>query len=99
MSPEQIMGQPDIASDQYALGIIVYEWLSGDQPFHGSFFEMCAQHLHAPVSPLREKNPEIPVEIEQCILRALAKGPAQRFARIQDFATALQESYQLVLQW
>src|SRR5207237_4226726 len=37
MAPEQIQGKPRPASDQYALGIVVYEWLSGDRPFHGSF--------------------------------------------------------------
>jgi len=95
MAPEQIMSKPDIASDQYALGMIVYEWLSGDQAFHGSFFEMCAQHLHAPIPSLREKNPAIPVGVEQCILKTLAKQPDQRFARIQDFALALQQSYHL----
>src|SRR5579863_4968810 len=94
MAPEQILGKPCTASDQYALGIILYEWLSGEQPFHGSFFETCAQHLHAPLPPLREKHPEIPPEVEQCIMKALSKATEQRFADIQDFATALQESNQ-----
>ena len=39
MSPEQIQGKPRPASDQYSLGIVVYEWLTGDRPFHGSFIE------------------------------------------------------------
>ncbi len=43
MAPEQIQGKPRPASDQYALGIVVYEWLSGERPFHGSFTELCAQ--------------------------------------------------------
>ncbi|HLJ34970.1 MAG TPA: serine/threonine-protein kinase, partial [Ktedonobacteraceae bacterium] len=46
MAPEQIRGNPCPASDQYALGIIVYEWLCGDRPFHGSFIEITAQHIH-----------------------------------------------------
>jgi len=37
MAPEQIHGRPRLSSDQYALGVVVYEWLSGDRPFHGSF--------------------------------------------------------------
>src|SRR5437588_5140881 len=39
MAPEQLRGSPRRASDQYALGIMVYEWLSGDVPFHGSFLQ------------------------------------------------------------
>ncbi len=91
------MGKAVVASDQYALGITVYEWLAGKQPFHGSFFEVCAQHLHAPVPSLREANPDISPDIEQCILRALEKEPEKRFASIRDFATALQEKGQLTL--
>jgi serine/threonine protein kinase len=94
IAPEQIMGKPCLASDQYALGIIVYEWLSGKQPFNGTFFEMCAQHLHAPLPSLRKTNPEISLEVEQCIAKALSKDPEGRFASIQDFATALQETGQ-----
>src|SRR6266568_317671 len=44
MAPEQLQGKPRPASDQYALGIVVYEWLSGDRPFHGSFAEVASQH-------------------------------------------------------
>jgi serine/threonine protein kinase len=89
MAPEQIMGKPCAASDQYALAIIVYTWLCGASPFQGSFFEICAQHMHAPVPSLREKNPEIPVEVEECVLKALAKDPEQRFTSMRDFALAL----------
>jgi len=59
MAPEQIQGKPRLASDQYALGVVIYEWLSGDRPFHGSFTEIAAQHLAVPPPPLREKAPEI----------------------------------------
>jgi VCBS repeat-containing protein len=91
MAPEQMLGKPCAASDQYALGIVVYGWFCGAPPFQGSFFEICAQHMHAPVPSLREKNPEVPESIEQCVLKALAKDPEQRFACVQDFATALFE--------
>src|SRR5438876_4864261 len=43
MAPEQIQGKPRLASDQYALGVVMYEWLSGDRPLHGSFTEIAAQ--------------------------------------------------------
>jgi len=42
MAPEQIQGKPRLASDQYALGVVVYEWLSGNRPFHGSLTEIVA---------------------------------------------------------
>src|SRR5947199_2120768 len=45
MSPEQIQGKPRPASDQYSLGIVVYEWLRGRRPFHGSVRELVGQHL------------------------------------------------------
>src|ERR1700680_1829415 len=41
MAPEQIQGKPRPASDLYSVGIVVYEWLTGDRPFHGSFTELC----------------------------------------------------------
>ena len=92
MAPEQISGKPCRASDQYALGVVVYEWLCGQPPFQGSFFEICAQHLHSLIPSLRKKRPEIPLEVEQCIIKALAKDPQERFANVQDFAWALQEA-------
>src|SRR5712692_3127482 len=47
MSPEQLQGKARISTDQYALSIVVYEWLTGDRPFQGSFSEMASQHLFA----------------------------------------------------
>ena len=57
MAPEQIQGKPRRASDQYAPGIVVYEWLTGDRPFHGSVTEIVGQHLALPPPSLREKVP------------------------------------------
>src|SRR5438309_382069 len=48
MAPEQIRGKPRPASDQYALGVVVYEWLTGDRPFRGSLAEIVTQHLATP---------------------------------------------------
>src|SRR5437588_2295548 len=94
MAPEQLRGKPRPASDQYALGIVVYEWLSGDRPFHGSFTEMYSQHLLVPPPPLSEKVPAISRDIETVVQKALAKDPQQRFQRVQDFAMAFEEAYQ-----
>src|SRR5205823_4446293 len=83
MAPEQLQGKPQPASDQYALGVIVYEWLCGDLPFHGSFTELCTQHMYAPPPPLREKNLQVPPEVEQVVLRSLSKSRQQRFESVE----------------
>ncbi len=95
MSPEQIQGKPRAASDQYSLGIVVYEWLSGDRPFHGSFTELCTQHMFAPPPPLTEKVPSIDPEVSHVVTTALAKDPKQRFATVQEFALALERADQI----
>ncbi len=92
MSPEQIQGKPRPASDQYSLGVVVYEWLSGNRPFHGSFTELCTQHMFASPPSLREKVPTISPEIEQVVMTALAKDPKERFMSVQAFANALEQA-------
>src|SRR5713226_1337598 len=68
MAPEQIQGKPRPASDQYSLGIVVYEWLTGDRPFHGSAIEIVTQHLAIPPPPLREKVPTLARDVDQIVL-------------------------------
>jgi eukaryotic-like serine/threonine-protein kinase len=92
MAPEQFRGKPVVASDQYALAIVAYEWLCGVRPFHGNNHALAYQHRDAIPSPLRHYNPLIPSELEAVIFRALAKDPRQRFARIQDFAQAFEQA-------
>lgn len=92
MAPEQIQGYPRPSSDQYSLGIVVYEWLTGERPFRGSWIEVATQHLTINPRPLREKVPEIPPAIEHVVLTALSKDPKQRFDNIQSFATALEQA-------
>src|SRR5205823_3215324 len=92
MAPEQIAGKPRPSSDQYALGIVVYEWLSGERPFHGSFTEIVAQHLAIPPTPLREKVANVSLAVQEVVMTALAKDPKQRFGNIQAFARALEQA-------
>ncbi|HEX9131269.1 MAG TPA: protein kinase [Ktedonobacteraceae bacterium] len=92
MAPEQFNGKPRPASDQYSLGIVVYEWLIGDRPFQGSVLEIITQHMQNPPPSLRTVNPAIPPEVEEVVFTALAKDPQQRFATVQAFANALQQA-------
>jgi WD40 repeat protein len=92
MAPEQVQGHPRPASDQYSLGVVVYEWLSGERPFHGSFTEIATQHVLALPPPLREKVSGIAPLVEQVVMTALAKDAKERFASVQAFATALEQA-------
>src|SRR5947209_3285083 len=92
MAPEQIRGKPCFASDQYALGIVAYEWLCGTRPFEGNTWQILHQHLEDAPPGLREKNGEIPEAVEAVLHRALAKDPQQRFASVQAFAHALERA-------
>lgn len=96
MAPEQLEGKPRPASDQYALAVVVYEWLCGEKPFHGTLSEIAMQHVHTAPPSLREKSPDIPPAVEHVIMAALAKAPKQRFSTIQDFANALEDASQPV---
>ncbi len=86
MAPEQIQGHARPASDQYALGVVVYEWLCGNRPFQGTFTEIALQHTTKPAPPLRLYLPALPVEIEQVVMTALQKDPQQRFPTVRAFA-------------
>jgi eukaryotic-like serine/threonine-protein kinase len=97
MSPEQIQGKPRPASDQYALGVVAYEWLCGCPPFHGTPAEITTQHLHADPPSLREQVPGIPPTIEAVVLKALEKDPHRRFTSVQEFATAFEQACQTLL--
>jgi serine/threonine protein kinase len=95
MSPENLQGHAHYASDQYALGIVVYEWLTGERPFHGSLNELISQQLYLVPPPIHEKIPSITPALEEAIQRALAKDYRQRFASVQAFAAALEQAYNL----
>jgi serine/threonine protein kinase len=90
MAPEQIKGQPRPASDQYALGIIVYEWLTGKRPFSGSATEIISKQLAVTPPPLRVQVPTLLPAVEQVIMTALEKEPDKRFDSVREFALALE---------
>ncbi|HLI90792.1 MAG TPA: protein kinase [Ktedonobacteraceae bacterium] len=90
MAPELLQGRPVPASDQYALGIVVYEWLCGRVPFEGSFSEVASKQFFAP--PPAMKPLSVSSEVEAVVMRALAKAPEQRFDSVQAFAAAFEQA-------
>jgi tetratricopeptide (TPR) repeat protein len=94
MAPEQIRGKPCPASDQYALAVVLYQWLTGVLPFRGAPREILLQHLANQPPSLRAQGADICVAVEAVILQALAKEPGQRFPSIEAFLSALQQAAQ-----
>ena len=92
MAPEQLKANALPASDQYALAIMIYEWLCGERPFNGTLPEIAIKHALVPPPSLRERVTTISPIVEQIILKALAKNPQQRFEYMRDFAQALEEA-------
>lgn len=95
MAPEQLQGRARPASDQYALAVVVYEWLTGVRPFQGSYMEVIAQHLSAPPPVIDEQALSIPHAVSQVIFKALSKDPHERFPRVQDFSDALERAFRM----
>lgn len=93
VSPERACGEPvDARSDVYSFGVIAYELLVGRLPFDdANAIRLIAMHLQAAPPPPRQVAPDaqIPPGVEQALLRALAKAPADRFPSMEAFADAL----------
>jgi eukaryotic-like serine/threonine-protein kinase len=91
LSPEQARGAPVTASsDLYSVGIVLYEMLTGKVPFTGdSAIEIAMKHLNEAPKPPSKARPEIPEQLDQVVLRALAKAPEDRYQTAEEFAEDL----------
>jgi len=91
MSPEQASAERDLdgRSDLYSLACVLYEMLAGQPPFTGATVEsIVRQHVMAPPPPVTQFRPAVPPAVNDALMRALAKAPADRFANGAELADA-----------
>jgi len=93
MSPEQVLGQPaDPRADIFSLGIVLFEMLTGKHPFvqaNDTAFSLMHRIAGEPHLPLRQADPQVPPAFVKIVDKALAKKPADRYARAAEMASDL----------
>jgi serine/threonine-protein kinase len=93
MAPEQLLAREvDVRADLYAVGVTLYECLTGVVPFEGNFGEVLLKVSTEPLPPLRQKAPEVPAELASAVERCLAREPEDRFSDARSLAQALRKA-------
>ncbi len=94
MSPEQLAGQPvDARSDIYSAGVVLYQLLTGDRPYHGSnLTSIYHQALNSEPIPPSKLAVTVPPAFDPVVARAMAKRPQDRYASAADFAVAIRNA-------
>jgi hypothetical protein len=94
MAPEQAAGRPiDYRADLYAMGVILFECVTGAKPFHGnSLFDLLRKHVDEPPPRPSALRPDLPAAFEHVILTALAKAPDHRWQSAHAMSTVLQQA-------
>jgi hypothetical protein len=97
MAPEQVAGKKaDERADIYSFGIILYEIFTGKVPFTGeTAIAVGFQQMREDPQPPREINPQISVNLEQIILKALQKDPSARYSSVAEMRTDLEKAFQV----
>jgi len=92
MAPEQILGKKvDERADVYSLGVILYEMLTGEPPYHrGDHMAVMYQHVQGKSKPPIEVNPQIPPGLSEIVTKAMSVDKSRRFQTMDEFRSALE---------
>jgi len=93
LSPEQATGKEvDDRADQYSLGVLLFELLTGEVPYDGDgMVTVALKHVHDPVPSVRTRRPEVSPRVDGLVRRTMAKRPEDRFDSLDDLISEIDE--------